>query len=628
MKATAPKRFAPWQSAAQRCAIVFLVLFTAAGMWWKWGKLNSLLWIDPAWWLNEYGRYARGEIPYRDFYWPYGPLSADVFAWPMRLFGLRFAVVQIVIDILSLLVVFLVYKVARRLVPAPLGELIAIWLIAVGITARTFFSLFSLISYTPAVHVGAIGMLLTLWAILAYIDDGRPRNLWIAAGAWIALLSKHETALATVAVLVILFVFDRNLHFKELTTTAWLRKYALLLLTCFAVPAIVYCGWAVVAGWSKFVACIQGFGLAGMTCPWWPTGFGVVGGLVEIGEAWIILAVASIFVPAWRARLGGRYFLVWLGAAAAAVAAVTFEWRLISDLLFGHASFSQRAQNDFAELLSTSAILRPVLWACYIYGAILVILAVRNSITLSAAQLRDVILIAIPCVMGMRSLFGSMLGLDMLEVPAASYPFLLLTGPYLLYAMLARHRKLDSRAIAFCAAIMIAYSIIRVGGGYSSMLSDASFGVIQTDAGPIRLTNSATEKPVLDYVLAHTKASDTILELPFGGGMSFATGRRQPTYSTLFTQLRPPAAIQEEDLRRIAAHPPEVVIAWPGTTLGTLYGYPGTLGCVFPRLVWQPDVPTADPNYLFPAIAYIERNYRVDRTVGRWLLLRPVDHPN
>src|SRR5207253_8871335 len=109
--------------------------------------------------------------------------------------------------------------------------------------------------------------------------------------AWIALLSKHETALATVAVLVILFVFDRNLHFKERTTTAWLRKYALLLAACFVVPAIVYCGWAMAAGWSKFIACIQGFGLAGMTCPWWPTGFGVVGGLVEIGEAWIVLAV-------------------------------------------------------------------------------------------------------------------------------------------------------------------------------------------------------------------------------------------------------------------------------------------------------------------------------------------------
>src|SRR5437660_585875 len=107
----------------------------------KWGKLNSLLLLDPAWWLNEYARYARGELLYRDFYWPYGPLSADIFAWTMRLFGVRFTVAQAVVDLLSLVVIVLVYRIARRLVPAPLSQLIAIWLIAVGITARTFFSL-------------------------------------------------------------------------------------------------------------------------------------------------------------------------------------------------------------------------------------------------------------------------------------------------------------------------------------------------------------------------------------------------------------------------------------------------------------------------------------------------------
>src|SRR5437660_9699941 len=35
---------------------------------------------------------------YRDFYWPYGPLSADIFGWTMRIFGVRFAVAQAVVD--------------------------------------------------------------------------------------------------------------------------------------------------------------------------------------------------------------------------------------------------------------------------------------------------------------------------------------------------------------------------------------------------------------------------------------------------------------------------------------------------------------------------------------------------
>src|SRR5207253_9087769 len=178
-----------------------------------------------------------------------------------------------------------------------------------------------------------------------------------------------------------------------------------------------------------------------------------------------------------------------------------------------------------------------------------------------------------------------------------SYPFFLLLGPYLLYAALTRFRRAESlvlipadrAAIGGLSAILIAYSVIRLIGGYPVLLSNAAFSRLDTPAGPIWLKENDTEKPILEYILAQTSPSDTILELPFGGGMSFATGRKQPTYSTLFIQLRPPQAIQLEDLKRIAAHPPALVIARQEANLGTLYGYPGTLGCVFPRFVWKPD---------------------------------------
>ncbi|HYL78119.1 MAG TPA: hypothetical protein VEU96_28145 [Bryobacteraceae bacterium] len=617
----------------ERGVAVFLWVFAALGIWWKWGKLDSLIWLDPAWWLNEYARYARGELPYRDYYWPYGPLSADVFAWPMHWLGTRFTVAQVVIDIVSLLVIFLVYRIARRLVPSPLAEMIAILLIAVGITARTYFSLFSLIAYAPAVHVGAVGVLLTTWAILAYIDDARPRTAWLALGAWIACLSKHETAVAMIAELGILFVFDRRFHFRQRTTWDWFRTYALRLSLCLAVPAIVYAGWANVAGWNKFLACIQGFGLANIACPWWPTGFGLTGIVVELGEAWLLLAVASLFVPSWRARLGRRRWLICVTAGLAMAGAVAFQWRLISDLLFGHRSFGQRWQADVTELLSTRSVLRPVLVSCYVYLIAIVVSGIRNSFVLTSARFKDLLLVAIPAAMSLRTLFGSLLVLDLLEVPAASYPFLLLVGPYLLYAVLTRRRDnedggfvFNGAAMTFCAALLIGYCVIRMVGGYSSMLSNASFGVLQTPAGSILLTNSAIERPILDYILKNTNQSDTILEIPFGGGMSFATGRRSAAYSTIFYQLRPPAAIQEEDLRRIADHPPEVVIAPNEPNFGTLYGHTGTIGCVFPRFVWQPDVPASDPSYIFPFVDYLEHNYRVDRKIGEWILWRPIHH--
>jgi len=598
----------------------------------KWGKLNSLLLLDPAWWLNEYGRYAQGELPYRDFYWPYGPLSADIFAWAMYVFGAHFAVAQAVVDLLSLVVIVLVYKIASQLVPAPLSQLIAILLIAVGITARTFFSLFSLISYTPAVHVAAIGLLLMMWAAIAYIDDGNSRTAWIAGGAWCACLSKQEALLASLVLFVLLATFDRRLSFGDRTTKAWMRRYVSLGVWCFGIPAAVYLLWAWYSGYSKFFSCFQGFGLATMSCPWWPTGFGITGAVVELGEAWTVFTVASLFVPSLRARFSHKYGLPWIIAGCATAAMIAFEWRLFSDLFFENDALAKRCVQDMTELLSTRAILRPVLWAAYIYGTVILVDGLRHSFTLTKPQIKDVILIAVPCVMSLRSLFGSTLALNLLEVPAISYPFLLLLGPYLLYSALTRYLPsktpgmipADKRVLAVLSAILITYCIVRVVGGYPVLLSNATFSRLETPAGRIWLKEYATEKPILEYVLAQTSPSDTILELPFGGGMSFATGRRQPTYSTLFVQLRPPKAIQLEDLKRIAGHPPAVVIAKQEANLGTLYGYPGTLGCPFPRLVWQPDQPTSDPTYIFPAVEYIQRNYRVDETVGDWVLLRPI----
>jgi hypothetical protein len=597
----------------------------------KWGKLNSLLEHDSAWWLNEYARYARGELPYRDFYWPYGPLSADIFAWSMRIFGVRFAVAQAVIDLLSIVVIVLIYKLARRLMPSPLIELVTLWLIAVGITARTFFSLFSLISYTPAVHVAAIGLLIMIWSVIAYVDDGRPRIAWIAVGGWCACLGKQEAILASVVLFILLAIFDRRLNFADRTAKVWMRRYVFLGLLCFGIPVAVYLIWAGYSGPGKFLACFQGFGLATMSCPWWPTGFGIVGSLVEIGEAWIVLAVASLVVPDLRARFSQKYGLIWIIAACATAAMIWFQWRIYSDLFFGNDPLRQRFVRDMTDLLSTSAVLRPVLWAGYIYGAAILLSGLRHSFRVTKTQLTDLILLAVPCAMSVRSLFGSSLSLNLLEVPAISYPFLLLLGPYLLYAALTRYRQspamhTDKPAIAVVSAILVAYSVIRLVGGYPVLLSNAAFPRLETPAGPIWLSENATEKPILEYVLAHTSLSDSILELPIGGGIGFATGRRQPTYSTIFTQLRPPKAMQLEDLKKIAADPPAVVIAKQGVNLGTLYGYPGTLGCAFPRFVWQPDQPTSDPTYIFPVVEYIQRNYRVDKTIGQWILLRPIKY--
>jgi hypothetical protein len=602
-----------------------LALFSVLAAYVKWGKLDSLLWQDPAWWLNEYGRYARGELPYRDFYWPYGPLSADLFAWPMRIFGARFAVVQTVLDLISATIVFLVYRIADRLMPAPLPAFTATLLVAIGITVRTYFSLFSMIGYTPAVHVAAAGLLLMMWAVIAYVDDGRLRLIWISLGALIACLGKQETLFAAIFVFGALALFDRP---AKAPTKAWFARYIILGLSCFLPALLVYAAWGEISGWRKFLACFKGFGLANLACPWWPNGYGVAGALVELVKAALILLLGFLFVPRRRTSFAGRYMLVAAAGLGGMLAILGFEWRIFSDMLTGHGTPAQRIQRDAAELLSTSSFLRPVLWSGYVYAAVILLRAFRMR-SFTKRAFTDFLLVAVPGLMSLRSLFGT-LGTHDLEVPAITYPFLLLAGPYLLYSALApsgephsRESRFDWYAGLFTSAILAGYGLIRLMGGYAPLPSNATFVTVNTPAGYIGLKMSETERPILDYVLANTAPSDTILELPFGGGMSFATGRRQPTYSTLFIQLRPSEAIQAEDLRRLKAQPPAAVIAREGPHLGTLFGVEGDIGCVFPRLMWKGDKPSSDPAYVFPIVNYIERNYRVEKRIGMWVILRP-----
>jgi hypothetical protein len=614
---------------AERWGVVLLIVLTALAAYVKWGKLDSLLWQDPAWWLNEYGRYARGELPYRDFYWSYGPLSADLFAWAMRMFGARFTVIQTLLDLISASIVFLVYRIAARLMPAPLPALTTALLVAVGITARTYFSLFSMIGYTPAAHIAAAGLLLMMWAVIAYVNDGRRRSLWISFGALAACLGKQETLLGAIFVFVSLALFDLRQWYAPRTTRAWLSRYLVLGVGCFLPSLLVYIAWGQVAGWSKFLACMQGFGLAVLSCPWWPNGYGLVGALIALVKAAMLMLVGFMFVPRWRSRLAGRYLLIAAAMLAGMAAVVVFEWRMFSDMLTGNGTLAQRFQKDAAELLSTSSFLRPVLWSGLVYGATLLLRAFRKR-SMQKGEFTAFLLVAVPGLMSVRSLFGSIL-VNELEVPAIMYPFLLLAGPYLLYLALSsnsqhhsRESSVDWPALRFTSAVLIGYAVVRLIGGYAPLLSNATFPTVNTPAGSIGLKMSAIEKPILDYVLANSAPSDTILELPFGGGMSFATGRRQPTYSTLFIQLRPSEAIEAEDLRRLTAQPPAVVIARDELHLGTLFGVEGSVGCVFPQLVWKGNKPSSDPNHVFPIVDYIERNYMVDRKIGMWVILRPI----
>src|SRR5260370_31923666 len=64
----------------------------------RWTKIPSLMDEDPSWVLGEVARFARGELPYRDFLWLYPPLGIFLTGYPLRWFGATFAGFQVTED--------------------------------------------------------------------------------------------------------------------------------------------------------------------------------------------------------------------------------------------------------------------------------------------------------------------------------------------------------------------------------------------------------------------------------------------------------------------------------------------------------------------------------------------------
>ena len=78
---------------------------------------------------------------------------------------------------------------------------------------------------------------------------------------------------------------------------------------------------------------------------------------------------------------------------------------------------------------------------------------------------------------------------------------------------------------------------------------------------------------------------------------------------------------QMRDLEKFQQNPPSLVIAVDKPHFAAMWGYDANMNCPFPRLVWEPDEPSGDPDYVFPLVRYIEQNYRVLTRIGPKLIL-------
>lgn len=634
-------------SANKRSELLFggLLLLVASG-WsaWHWLQLGTLLEGDNLRWMDEALRASRGELIYRDFASMYPPLGIWLTSLLYRTFGATFAVTNAMIDGLSLLLVLVIWRLARRLVDERVAFGCALVLACMGATNSGNFGLFSLALYTPAALCGAIGLGLFLSGALELLADGSSLHAkaFVAVGLNLALLSKLEHGVAGIAAFPVLALSTLPVPLGRDQARRWAFSWASVALGAVAPSVVVYALLARAVGSANLLAGVLGYGVVAQYCPFWPTGLGVLGGLSALGQGAAIMAALAI-VYGRKAWPGTPSKFVWCLAVAVGG---TLLWALHLPYALENFRVSQPTLKGLPLLVSYlgsySGLLLPFMWAVFV-------LAISCGARFSARLWRAtpdstvgasvLVLLVVTASLGSRGAFGHVFG-NTTIVHQSAYPFLLLLMPYLLLNAQAlidelvqgRHswkRASELRWIEFRRSpsvrawlVLISVAAVFTLPRLARSLWRPAAPRLETRAGRAYIADSASLSAYA-YVTANTRPEDRILEIPNGGGLAFAAGLRSATVSTEFIHLVPPERLMRLDADLVRTQPPRLVLGLDIPWLGAHYGTCCPCACTFPHLVWRSHKLACDPNHHFEALDYVLSHYAAAAHFGAFVALAP-----
>jgi hypothetical protein len=620
-------RYAGPVSIAAICAIVALV---------RWVVLDNLITTDPPMWLYQSARFAWGEFPYRDFSYNYSPLSLLVVGEVLRWLGVKFWVAAFNMDVLAALNVAVAYRLARRLMPPFFAWVSVVFLLGICTTSLTKYNLFSFSAYSPSLLFASLGLLLVMLTGVEWLREGPSpwRIFWLATGSFIAMSSKQEALVTALGALVLLAFLEAKSR-SDRGIAACARLYAGVFLVCGLPAALLYVGVAREAGLRSFLDGLGGYGLASITCPWWPTGYGALGGLAALGNAAVLLTVLLIpFRRTLPERWGRAYRRLLLFLPVGILAWLTYLWLQNRTVLNWPVPLKQRLLVCVPTLFWTNPVLLMAMWSSLLLVCYLLWDLVRKRGAVEAGRRELLFVFAVPAAISLRGLFLTTLT-PITEVSALCYPFFCIVGPYLLWLVIrgisggqasdGKEEGLKWKYQAPFAGVLLAYALLRFGGAYATgALAPGHWQPLETEAGLVRLGDGGASAEAYRYVVDHTGPNDLISEIPYGGGLGFAAHRRPALFTNQFTQLKMPESYQQRDVAQMKAHPAALVVVVDNPLFGTEYGIQSYLGCPCPRLVWLPDRFSGVPRYVFPIVSYLQTHYRAVSRFGRdGLILAP-----
>jgi len=206
------------------CLVIMLI-----GSWQRWTQPI----IDHGREMNLPARIASGERLYQDVQFLYGPLAPKVNSMLFRIFGVRMGVLHSAGFVSALLILLLVYGIARRVMNVPeafVATLLVLVVCAIKSTANYVSPYAFAALYALLLSLGSL-----LFSIRYWTEGGGRAAFWAGTLAGLALASKWEMALATVAsglvALILSTMSTRRLLWKE-----WLS----FLLPMVLLPGLVF----------------------------------------------------------------------------------------------------------------------------------------------------------------------------------------------------------------------------------------------------------------------------------------------------------------------------------------------------------------------------------------------------
>ena len=190
-------------------------------------------------------RLMNGESLYRDVYYLYPPFSPYFHSLLYRIFGAHLDVLQASGAICAVLVVWMCYRIARRLMTPSESALAVIAVVLVCVFKPGGNLIWP---YAFAALHGLVFALGALLFALRYAGNGKRREL-IAAGVLIgmAAITKQEFAVAAVCAVTAAVVWLRRADFKKLATDLALAAApaSLIALPVYA-ALLAFIGWKII----------------------------------------------------------------------------------------------------------------------------------------------------------------------------------------------------------------------------------------------------------------------------------------------------------------------------------------------------------------------------------------------